>query len=274
MRRERRLAGRARRWRRRSRRERWCLPSATRSRSRSARSRASAIAFISNPWGSGRAAAVERSCRRAAKTCCWSAPASPWSTSCCRWTRRAIAAGSSLLSRRGLIPRSHADFEPAPVELEDVPSGDLRALLRWLRRRSGRGRLARGGRQPAAAQPRAVAKPRRRAAAPLPAPCAAVVGRPSPPHRARGRRARRAADRRGAARDRRRAASYRRATPATALEVDVSAAAARLPVADDELRLRVQLHRPAARDRAHAGSAAAQPARRGAGPARPSRHRP
>ena len=39
------------------------------------------------------------------------------------------------LSRRGLIPRSHADFEPAPVEEADVPSGNLRALWRWLRRR-------------------------------------------------------------------------------------------------------------------------------------------
>ena len=40
------------------------------------------------------------------------------------------------LSRRGLIPRSHADFEPAPVELREVPHGSLRALWRWLRRRS------------------------------------------------------------------------------------------------------------------------------------------
>lgn len=38
------------------------------------------------------------------------------------------------LSRRGLIPRSHADFEPAPVEREDLPR-HLRGLLRWLRRR-------------------------------------------------------------------------------------------------------------------------------------------
>src|SRR4029079_562146 len=38
------------------------------------------------------------------------------------------------LSRRGLIPRSHADFEPAPVDQADVPSG-LRPLCRWLRRR-------------------------------------------------------------------------------------------------------------------------------------------
>jgi uncharacterized NAD(P)/FAD-binding protein YdhS len=40
------------------------------------------------------------------------------------------------LSRRGLIPRSHADFEPAPVDRDEVPSGNLPALWRWLRRRS------------------------------------------------------------------------------------------------------------------------------------------
>lgn len=41
------------------------------------------------------------------------------------------------LSRRGLIPRAHADFEPAPVEREEVPEGNVRSLWRWLRRRSG-----------------------------------------------------------------------------------------------------------------------------------------
>jgi uncharacterized NAD(P)/FAD-binding protein YdhS len=40
------------------------------------------------------------------------------------------------LSRRGLIPRSHADFEPASVEQHDLPLGSLTALWRWLRRRS------------------------------------------------------------------------------------------------------------------------------------------
>ena len=40
------------------------------------------------------------------------------------------------LSRRGLIPRGHADFDPAPVSLDEVPQGSPRALLRWLRRRS------------------------------------------------------------------------------------------------------------------------------------------
>jgi uncharacterized NAD(P)/FAD-binding protein YdhS len=40
------------------------------------------------------------------------------------------------LSRRGQIPRSHADFEPAPIERDQVPHGSVRALWRWLRRRS------------------------------------------------------------------------------------------------------------------------------------------
>ena len=42
------------------------------------------------------------------------------------------------LSRRGQIPRGHADFEPAPVELAEVPIGDLSRLWRWLRQRSAR----------------------------------------------------------------------------------------------------------------------------------------
>ena len=43
------------------------------------------------------------------------------------------------LSRRGQIPRSHADFEPAPVEFDALPHGNLLALWRWLRRRSAAG---------------------------------------------------------------------------------------------------------------------------------------
>ncbi len=41
----------------------------------------------------------------------------------------------AALSRRGQIPSAHAEFEPAPVEASEVPSGNLRALTRWLRRR-------------------------------------------------------------------------------------------------------------------------------------------
>ena len=40
------------------------------------------------------------------------------------------------LSRRGLIPRGHAAFEPAPVELDEVPAESTAELLAWLRRRA------------------------------------------------------------------------------------------------------------------------------------------
>jgi uncharacterized NAD(P)/FAD-binding protein YdhS len=40
------------------------------------------------------------------------------------------------LSRRGLIPRGHADFEPAVVNADEVPHGSLRVIWRWLRRRA------------------------------------------------------------------------------------------------------------------------------------------
>ena len=39
------------------------------------------------------------------------------------------------LSRRGLIPRAHADFDPAPTDQGELPRG-LRSMFRWLRRRS------------------------------------------------------------------------------------------------------------------------------------------
>jgi uncharacterized NAD(P)/FAD-binding protein YdhS len=45
--------------------------------------------------------------------------------------------GSILaVSRRGLVPRSHANFEPAAVRSDDLPGENLRAMWRWLRRRS------------------------------------------------------------------------------------------------------------------------------------------
>jgi uncharacterized NAD(P)/FAD-binding protein YdhS len=42
------------------------------------------------------------------------------------------------VSRRGLIPRGHAEFEPAPVSADEVPPATVRGLWRWLRRRSAR----------------------------------------------------------------------------------------------------------------------------------------
>jgi uncharacterized NAD(P)/FAD-binding protein YdhS len=40
------------------------------------------------------------------------------------------------ISRRGLVPRAHAEFKPAPVDAQELPHGNLRSLARWLRRRS------------------------------------------------------------------------------------------------------------------------------------------
>jgi uncharacterized NAD(P)/FAD-binding protein YdhS len=40
------------------------------------------------------------------------------------------------LSRRGQIPRGHADFNPAPVLLDEVPQGHVGRQWRWLRKRS------------------------------------------------------------------------------------------------------------------------------------------
>jgi uncharacterized NAD(P)/FAD-binding protein YdhS len=40
------------------------------------------------------------------------------------------------LSRRGQLPHAHADHVPAPVELDEVPLGSARKMLRWLRKRS------------------------------------------------------------------------------------------------------------------------------------------
>ena len=40
------------------------------------------------------------------------------------------------LSRRGQIPRSHGDYQPAPVDAEELPHGRVGAIWRWLRRRS------------------------------------------------------------------------------------------------------------------------------------------
>jgi uncharacterized NAD(P)/FAD-binding protein YdhS len=42
------------------------------------------------------------------------------------------------LSRRGLAPRAHAEHDPAPVRIEDVPQGSLKQLWGWLRSRSAR----------------------------------------------------------------------------------------------------------------------------------------
>lgn len=43
----------------------------------------------------------------------------------------------TALSRRGQLPRGHVLFEPVAVEQGEVPMGNVLALWRWLRRRTG-----------------------------------------------------------------------------------------------------------------------------------------
>ena len=98
------------------------------------------------------------------------------------------------VSRRGQMPRGACRCAPAPVDASDAAAwAMLVALWRWLRRRSGEVGWRAAVDCAAAAQPGAVAVARASRAAALPAPCAAVVGRPPPPHRARGRARRSAA---------------------------------------------------------------------------------
>lgn len=42
----------------------------------------------------------------------------------------------TALSRRGLIPRAHAEHEAAPVELGEIPTGSVKRLWDWLRHRA------------------------------------------------------------------------------------------------------------------------------------------
>ena len=163
------------------------------------------------------------------------------------------------LSRRGLIPRSHADFDPAPIERDELPSGPRRTF-RWLRKRSAPGGLAFRGRQPSAAQPYALAKPEPRRAKALPAPHPTMVGRSPAPDCAGG-----CGNCRGDARRWPLEIKAGRITDArerlTAWKSTMSASR-RLAAADRDLRLRLQQHGPAPLDHAFEKSRAAQPARR------------
>ena len=40
------------------------------------------------------------------------------------------------ISRRGQVPRAHAGVEDSPADFDDLPTGDLRGMIRWLRRRA------------------------------------------------------------------------------------------------------------------------------------------
>ena len=91
--------------------------------------------LVANPWGADARAAVEELARTDG-----SALLVGTGLTMVDLVLSLDAAGHKgrivALSRRGLIPRAHADFDAAPVEQEQLPRG-LRAMFRWLRRRSG-----------------------------------------------------------------------------------------------------------------------------------------
>ena len=91
--------------------------------------------FIKNPWGSEARAAVADLARSGRPALLVGTGLTMvdlvLSLSAASFEGRIMA-----LSRRGLIPRSHAEFEPSSVASQALPHG-LRAMMRWLRRRSG-----------------------------------------------------------------------------------------------------------------------------------------
>ena len=91
--------------------------------------------YIANPWGADSRAAVQELVATGGSLLLVGTGLTmvdlALSLDAAGYRGRAVA-----LSRRGQVPRSHADFEPAPVEYDELPSGHLHGLWRWLRRRS------------------------------------------------------------------------------------------------------------------------------------------
>ena len=174
------------------------------------------------------------------------------------------------LSRRGQIPRSHADFEPAPVEAEEVPHGTLRGLWRWLRKRS-----AEVGWRAAVDSLRPYSHPLWQS---LDAGQQRRFLRHARPwwdvhrHRIAPEVARTVA---GLVGDGRLEVMAGRIVSARAEGEGLTCSFAGAGPADpgQAVRLRLQLHRAAPCDRPDAGSAAPQPVRRRSHPVRPSRDR-
>jgi uncharacterized NAD(P)/FAD-binding protein YdhS len=91
--------------------------------------------FIANPWGADSREAVERLAESGGDALIIGTGLTMVDLVL---SLDAAGYGGKILaiSRRGLIPRSHADFDPAPVEAGEVPHGNVRTLWRWLRQRA------------------------------------------------------------------------------------------------------------------------------------------
>lgn len=93
--------------------------------------------YVANPWTEEARAAVDRAAERDSDVLIIGTGLTMVDT-----VLSLIEAGHggriTAVSRRGLVPRSHADPAPppVPVELAQVPLGSVRILARWLRRRS------------------------------------------------------------------------------------------------------------------------------------------
>ena len=91
--------------------------------------------YIANPWGSQAQAAVRDLAERGG-----SALLVGTGLTMVDLVLSLEAAGFDgsimAISRRGQMPRSHADFDEAPIDRCDLPEGSVRDLSRWLRRRA------------------------------------------------------------------------------------------------------------------------------------------
>ena len=91
--------------------------------------------FINNPWDGGTHAAIERVVASGADVMILGTGLTMvdmvLSLDAAGHQGRIIA-----LSRRGQVPRAHAAHDAAPVEMTEVPQGDVLRLWRWLRARS------------------------------------------------------------------------------------------------------------------------------------------
>ncbi len=93
--------------------------------------------YVRNPWGRDAARAVETAAEDGGDVLIVGTGLTMVDT-VLSLDEAGFAGRIMAVSRRGLSPRAHAAFEPAPVALDDVPQVSVAALFRWIRARSAR----------------------------------------------------------------------------------------------------------------------------------------